>query len=147
MAARKDDPILATVTAYVGAMMPEDIGFSVREVTVTDDKTPFLAHLVNGHKLLNVEVKGVKLTLGGREASSFTNKHVDRLNLLIHKTSRILVKVSTPWPRRIPEIAPLPSAAAAERQFRACEETLDGFPKKRPRITLTKALEIVNSDG
>lgn len=119
---------------------------SARQVTVTEDKTPFLWRQLIGRRVWRVLFENVSLQLKSA-VPGFQDGYRREFTVLIDRDTGQLLSVTSLFDGDAPEMRPQPSGEAAEEQLRAEDEIYHGLPPDEPQINFLDALDIVLSKG
>ncbi|UCC31794.1 MAG: hypothetical protein JSU86_05855 [Phycisphaerales bacterium] len=106
-----------------------------------EDNTPYLSKQLIDSPLWQVVVRDWSLKLKSAPTDA-KDEYVRTVDVFLDPQKGHLLKMRSRWPVNEPRIAPEPSAAVAEDQFRAgSDERYHGFPDDAPKITFLDALD------
>jgi hypothetical protein len=128
--------------------VPESVSqITAKQVTLTNDKTPFLHHEVEGRPLWKVEIRRWRLHLPS--APPRTKDQFSRtFDVLLDPITGNVLSITSQWPRHVPPIAPRPSAASAQDKMRRSgDEVYHAFAPAAPAISFTQALDAILRQG
>ena len=118
----------------------------VKQVTVVDDRTPFLWKQFTGQPAWQVEYADVLLKFK-TSMPNFTDKYQRKFLVLLKEETGQLISITSKFDGKDPDLREQPSGFVAENQLKAEDEIYYGLPAEDPKLTFLAALEIVLNKG
>src|SRR5688572_19301607 len=123
----------------VGLRRYDPAGVKVVALRLGTESIPFLADAMPGRNTWRVEFNNVDLARDTGSAK-LANGHITRLFVTLAPDAGHVMKVTSPWPREVPPIAPYPPRREEEAQMLASATRYTALPQRPPGVTLLDCL-------
>lgn len=119
---------------------------TAQQITVTDDRTPFLWRQFVGQSAWQVDYVDASLKFE-TSMPGFVDHYKRRFTVLIDASTGQLISIVSKFNGQDTDLREQPSAKIAEDQLRDEEEIYYGLPADDPQLTFLQALEVVLNKG